>query len=90
MGIYSKQLIVNITINCLIINRNNMPNFDGTGPQGQGSMTGRGMGYCGGGMGRGLGRGFRGRCNGFGFWGRRNWTERDEKGALDEEEKMLQ
>lgn len=23
-----------------------MPNFDGTGPRGQGSMTGRGMGKC--------------------------------------------
>jgi hypothetical protein len=23
-----------------------MPGFDGTGPMGQGSMTGRGMGYC--------------------------------------------
>ena len=23
-----------------------MPGFDGTGPQGQGSMTGGGMGYC--------------------------------------------
>jgi hypothetical protein len=23
-----------------------MPNFDGTGPMGQGPMTGRGMGYC--------------------------------------------
>lgn len=25
-----------------------MPNFDQTGPQGQGKMTGRGMGRCGG------------------------------------------
>lgn len=24
-----------------------MPNFDGTGPQGKGPMTGRGMGKCG-------------------------------------------
>jgi len=23
-----------------------MPAFDGTGPRGQGSMTGRGLGYC--------------------------------------------
>lgn len=23
-----------------------MPGFDGTGPQGQGAMTGRAMGYC--------------------------------------------
>ncbi|MDD4048223.1 MAG: DUF5320 domain-containing protein [Clostridia bacterium] len=56
-----------------------MPRFDGSGPMGQGSMTGRGMGYCnsnvvrpsfGGGMGqgfgRGLGRGF-GRGMGAGF-----------------------
>lgn len=26
-----------------------MPGFDGTGPLGQGSLTGRGMGYCAGG-----------------------------------------
>lgn len=24
-----------------------MPRYDGTGPQGQGPMTGRGMGFCG-------------------------------------------
>lgn len=30
-----------------------MPAFDGTGPQGAGPMTGRGMGRCGKGMGRG-------------------------------------
>ena len=43
-----------------------MPQGDGTGPAGQGPMTGRGMGSCVGydisgfrrGMGRGLGRGF--------------------------------
>jgi hypothetical protein len=45
-----------------------MPRGDGTGPMGQGPMTGRGMGYCAGysgpgymspgpGMGRGMGRG---------------------------------
>jgi hypothetical protein len=43
-----------------------MPQGDGTGPAGQGSMTGRGMGYCAGnnvpgyahpGFGRGMGRG---------------------------------
>ena len=46
-----------------------MPAGDGTGPQGLGPMTGRGMGYCTGyatpgyanaGFGRGRGRGFRG------------------------------
>ena len=50
-----------------------MPQGDGTGPAGQGSMTGRGMGYCAGfnspgfmngGFGRGMGRGF-GRGRGF-------------------------
>ncbi len=30
-----------------------MPGYDRTGPRGEGSMTGRGMGYC------GTGRGFR-------------------------------
>ena len=48
-----------------------MPGFNGTGPQGAGPMTGRGMGPCGNGRaagpgaGRGLGRGF-GRGLGFG------------------------
>ena len=39
---------------------NNMPNRDGTGPDGEGSNTGRGRGNCSGfpaGQGRGLGRG---------------------------------
>jgi hypothetical protein len=38
-----------------------MPGFDGTGPAGQGTMTGRGLGPCGCGMRRGFGRrlGFR-------------------------------
>ena len=37
-----------------------MPGFDSTGPRGQGSMTGRGLGPCGRriGYGRGLGTGF--------------------------------
>jgi len=34
-----------------------MPNNDGTGPQGMGAMTGRGLGPCGCGMRRGFGRG---------------------------------
>lgn len=42
-----------------------MPGLDSTGPRGQGPMTGRGMGFCGGG-GRGRGGGY-GRG-----WGRRN------------------
>ena len=35
-----------------------MPGYDGTGPAGQGAMTGRGLGPCGCGMRRGFGRGF--------------------------------
>ena len=45
-----------------------MPNRDQTGPTGQGPLTGRGFGPCGGG--RGLGRGFgcgRGFGRGLGF-----------------------
>jgi len=59
-----------------------MPGFDRTGPEGRGSMTGRGAGYCAGnetpqfanrGLGYGRGRGgMRGLGRGFGFgWGRR-------------------
>jgi len=43
-----------------------MPNMNGTGPQGMGAMTGRGLGPCGAGMRRGFGRGF-GRGMGFGW-----------------------
>lgn len=47
-----------------------MPNKNGTGPNGEGSRTGRGMGNCAGqdgtgrGSGRGLGRGHGGRGRG--------------------------
>ncbi len=34
-----------------------MPNFDQTGPQGQGPKTGQGLGLCGGGRRMGFGRG---------------------------------
>nr|WP_319474141.1 DUF5320 domain-containing protein [uncultured Sphaerochaeta sp.] len=34
-----------------------MPKRNGTGPMGYGPMTGRGMGYCRGGVGYGMGRG---------------------------------
>ena len=42
-----------------------MPGFNGTGPNGQGPLTGRGFGPCGQrlGMGRGFGRGFGGGYN---------------------------
>lgn len=65
-----------------------MPRFDGTGPQGMGSMTGRGLGNCTGtvdinsnyfgagrGIIRGIGRGFRkgvGMCIGRSGYGFRN------------------
>jgi hypothetical protein len=38
-----------------------MPGFDGTGPDGRGPRTGRGMGKCGTAQGRGQGRGRFGR-----------------------------
>jgi len=59
-----------------------MPRFDGTGPQGQGPMTGRGMGPCGQGgrpvggpgMGPGRGRGMgRGYGRGFGWFRPWRW-----------------
>jgi len=72
----------------------NMPAFDGTGPQGQGSMTGRGMGRCGKGKdlvsrGYGFGYGRRGR-RGLGrfFGGGQAWSKadlEDYKKALKEE-----
>lgn len=40
-----------------------MPGFDKTGPQGQGPMTGKGFGPCGGGGGFRMGFG---RCRGYG------------------------
>jgi hypothetical protein len=45
-----------------------MPALNGTGPQGRGSRTGRGLGYCPPGYGRRyLSRGFRGFARGFGL-----------------------
>jgi len=67
-----------------------MPAFDGTGPQGKGPMTGRGMGPCGKGMGRkfairfGFGRRGLGRF----FCGSQPWSKtelEDYKKALEEE-----
>ena len=60
-----------------------MPNLDGTGPQGLGPRTGRGLGPCGRGLGRhsrGLGRG---RNSG------RSLTKEEELADLDEQEKCL-
>jgi len=70
-----------------------MPALDKTGPQGQGPMTGRGMGPCGKGIGfgRGFGYGFgRGGRRGLGrfFGGGQTWSKtdlEDYKKALKEE-----
>jgi len=75
-----------------------MPLFDRTGPSGQGPLTGRGAGPCGGGLGskfgfgrgsgfrRGLGRGL---GRGFGFFGRAP-TESEEKELLEDYRKDLE
>lgn len=76
-----------------------MPLFDRTGPSGQGPLTGRGTGPCGGGLGgrfgfgrgsklgRGFGRGL-GLGRGFGFFGRAP-TESEEKELLEDYKKDL-
>ncbi|MDD3774200.1 MAG: DUF5320 domain-containing protein [Patescibacteria group bacterium] len=56
-----------------------MPRQDGTGPQGQGPMTGRGMGPCGLGLRRGGGYGIR-----------RFISPKNEIVALTEEQKILE
>lgn len=63
-----------------------MPALDQTGPTGQGSMTGRGLGPCGGGIGRGFG------CNrGRGkFAGRTYLSKNEEIEELEEEAKILE
>jgi hypothetical protein len=66
-----------------------MPNFDKTGPTGQGRLTGRGFGPCGMGLGRagGFGRG-RGLGRYFGW----NWPQSvsEQKKALASYKKALQ
>jgi len=59
-----------------------MPAQDGTGPQGQGPLTGRGLGPCGRGFGfrRGFGRGFGWRWN-----TTANLTKTQEKKVLEAE-----
>jgi len=68
-----------------------MPNMDGTGPQGIGAMTGRGLGPCGGGMRRGCGRGFgRGFGNGLvGYRRQATLTKEEEKKILEAKLKEL-
>jgi len=60
-----------------------MPKLNGTGPMGQGAETGRGLGFCWGGM--KLDRGCRG---GFSF--RRFISPKNELLALEDEEKILE
>ncbi|MFH1367200.1 MAG: DUF5320 domain-containing protein [Patescibacteria group bacterium] len=59
-----------------------MPRLDGTGPQGSGPGTGWGRGPCVYGM--------RQRAFACGFGGRRFISPKNEKAALEEEEKMLE
>jgi hypothetical protein len=80
-----------------------MPRGDGTGPAGQGSMTGRGMGFCAGfnsagfmnggfGRGRGLGRGFGWRARAMQVTPNQQpaaITEKQEKQLLEQELNVL-
>ncbi|HOY56228.1 MAG TPA: DUF5320 family protein [bacterium] len=60
-----------------------MPRLNRTGPAGQGPMTGRGLGPCGGGMRMGYG------CRGGYGYGRRFISPKNELAALEEEEQMM-
>jgi len=77
-----------------------MPRGDRTGPEGKGSQTGRGMGFCTGhnnpgymnigfgggrGFGRGLGRGFRS-----GYLNTETQTKEEQKTALETELKNIE
>ncbi len=66
-----------------------MPRLNGTGPMGQGPMTGRGMGNCPGG-GRGFGQGFGGRFfRGWPFANRGGVPTKEEQKKLLLEEKEV-
>lgn len=64
-----------------------MPKINGTGPMGQGPMTGRGMGPCGGGMNR-RGRGCRQKFS-FARFGRLFSSSKNQLQVLEDEEKIL-
>ena len=75
-----------------------MPGFNGTGPMGQGPMTGGGFGPCGRGLGirrgrrfgMGRGAGFR-RGRGYRFWGtNQNYTKESEIEALKREKEVIE
>lgn len=63
-----------------------MPRLDGTGPRGQGPMTGRGLGPCGGGYGHGRGMGY-GRGYGLSWnpWSYRQPTATEEKAIIQDD-----
>jgi hypothetical protein len=96
--VYIQNRGVNIKVAPLISKNliiKNMPKLDGTGPTGQGSKTGRGMGNCAGGKGLGWGRGYGCGCGG-GYFGRMFYTKeersellKDRKEALENELKAL-
>ena len=76
-----------------------MPGYDGTGPMGQGPLTGGGLGPCGRGLGRGYGRGMgRGRGRGLGIrrggrglgLARQNYSPEDEVEALKREKELIE
>ncbi len=81
-----------------------MPGLNGTGPQGAGSMTGRGMGYCNKsneniplfGRGRGLnsGRGRGMNCRGGfgygGYYGTPQMTPEQQKDVLEQQRSFLE
>jgi hypothetical protein len=64
-----------------------MPGQDGTGPLGQGPLTGRGLGPCGCGMRRGFSRGY---GRGFGFRRQVALTKEEEKKILEAELKEIE
>lgn len=66
--------------------KNTMPQCDKTGPQGQGPMTGRGMGVCGGGFGNGRGRCCRGYGRGLGRYFGWNVPQTKEEQIEDSQE----
>ena len=75
-----------------------MPRLDGTGPQGKGPRTGRGMGNCSGtggsskgfGLGRRQGRGLGHFCPGCPFVNNQLITKEDQKKILEEEKKLIE
>jgi len=68
-----------------------MPNFDQTGPRGEGPATGRRRGKCAGGFGRGMQGGFPGGGRGFGrgFGRGREFSPEEYREFLESELKLL-